>query len=281
MIDLAPHNPYGLDLRSPVIAAAGALGYGVEYARLLDLGAHTPTHGLGALVTRTTTLYPQRARSLPGIIETPAGLLYHGAEHNPGVQKVIVRYAGAWARWGLPVIMSIGGVDATECADVAAALEGIEGVAGIELRLASLKAIHAESAARAVAAVRAATLLPLLVKLPPEAPDIADLARAVVAAGADALALIDGAPGMALDPQTGEQVRGRVSGPAVRPLALALTATVAAAVDAPVIGGGGIYDADDARQFLSAGASAVGVGAALLSDPHRAAVIAAELAASV
>lgn len=303
-VDLAPHNPYGLTLRTPVLAAAGSLGYGVEYARYLDLRQRqaqvrreprdgTPEAQLpgeqaldgqlqtlplpGAVVTRSTTLRPRRARPLPRIIETAAGLLYSGIDHNPGLRYVITRCAPVWAGWDVPVIVSIAGEQTREYAEAALQLEGVEGVAGIEVNLAASDSKLPTRVAKVVAEVRAATLLPLLVKLPPDAPDVVALALATADAGADAITLGGGMPALVVDPVSGEQVKGWLCGPALRPLALALVAAVAPAVPVPVIGIGGITTAADARQFLAVGAKAVGLGAALLTDPYAAGRVAAEL----
>ncbi len=272
-IDLAPHNPNGLSLQTPVLAASGSMGYGVEYVRRKSGGRADPAmpelfQGLGALVTRTTTLHPQRGNQLPRIIETTAGILYTGEAHNPGLRHVLRRYAPAWSAWDLPVIMSVAGEDAQTCAEIGLQLEGVAGVAGIELNLAACGLLVSTTAASAIAAVRAVTLLPLLVKLPPEAPDIVALARACGDAGADALALVSGIPGMVVDPDTGTQITGRLCGPAIRPLALSAVAAVVQAVTIPVIGIGGIASSSDAHQYLAVGAQAVGIGAALLTDPR-------------
>src|SRR5262245_39401066 len=270
MVELAPHNPYGLTLRRPVLAAAGCFGDGVEYARLVDIA------GIGAIVTRSTTLHGRRVARPPRLIETPAGVLAAGAWPDPGLARVIERHAPVWAGWDTPVLLSLIGATPEEYAAFAAALEGVEGIAGLELNLAA----HSEQAARIVAAARAATQLPLLAKLGhPEGAShgLAALARAVVDAGADAVVAIGSPRGMAIDPQSGQPVEGRLSGPALRPLVLALVADVAAAVSAPVIGCGGIATSEDTRQFLAAGAAAVQIGVALLSDPSAAARIGDEL----
>jgi dihydroorotate dehydrogenase (NAD+) catalytic subunit len=266
-IDLAPNNPYGLTLRRRVLAAAGCFGYGVEYVRLVDIA------GIGAIVTHSTALLGRRAGRRPRLIETPAGVLMAGARPDPGLARVVERYAAVWAGWSTPVLLSLAGETPEEYGAAASALEGIEGIAGLELNLAA----HADKAARITTAARAATQLPLLVKLPPFGAGLSKLARAVVDAGADAITAIGSPRGMAIDPRTGEQVEGWISGPALRPLALAFVADVAAAVDVPVIGCGGIATADDARQFLAAGAKAVQVGSALLADPGAAARIGEEL----
>lgn len=269
MIDLAPHNPYGLTLRQPVLTAAGCFGYGVEYVRLIDIA------GIGAIVTRSTTLHGRRVAQPPRLIETPAGLLAVGAWPDPGLARVVDRHAPVWASWDTPVLLSVAGASVDEFAAFAAALEGVEGIAGLELNLAG----HAD-AVRVVAAARAATQLPLLAKLAPQegAPQaLVALARSVADAGADAIVAIGSPRGMTIDRQSGQRIEGWFSGPALRPLALALVADVAAAVSVPVIGCGGIASAEDARQFLTAGATAVQIGAALLADPGAAARISAAL----
>jgi dihydroorotate dehydrogenase (NAD+) catalytic subunit len=272
MIDLAPHNPYGLVLRRPVLTAAGCFGYGVEYARLGDIA------GIGAIVTRSTTLRSRRVARQPQLIEIPAGLLVVGPWPNPGLARVLERHVPIWAGWDTPVILSVAGADANEFAAFAAALEGIEGIAGLELNLDG----HAD-AARVVASARAATQLPLLAKLAPQEgapqPPTA-LARSLADAGADAIVATGSPRGLVIDPQNGERIEGWLSGPAFRPLGLALVADVAAAVSVPVIGCGGIVSALDARQFLAAGAAAVQIGAALLADPGAAARIGAALEAA-
>ena len=266
-IELAPNNPYGLALASPVLTAAGCFGYGVEYARLVEI------ERIGAIITRSTTLQPWRVARPPWIVETPAGLLAVGAWPNPGLARVVERYAPVWAGWETPVLLSVLGAAPAEYAAVAAALEGIEGIAGLELNVAAAPG----QAAAITALTRAATQLPLLVKLPPLADGLAALARSVADAGADAISLIASPRGLAVDPHSGERLEGWLSGPALRPLALALVAEVAAAVDIPVVGCGGIASTDDARQFLAVGAAAVQIGAALLADPRAAARIASEL----
>jgi dihydroorotate dehydrogenase (NAD+) catalytic subunit len=269
-VELAPSNPYGLALKRPVMAAAGCFGYGLEYARLVDID------GIGAIVTRSTTLRGRRVAHPPQLIETPAGVLAAGAWPDPGLARVAERYAPVWAAWATPVVLSVFGDAPDEYAAVASALEGVEGIAGLELNLAT----HAATAARITSAVRAATQLPLLAKLPPTGTGLAALARSVADAGADALTLIASPRGLAADPRSGELAEGWLSGPALLPFALAHVNDVAAVVGVPVIGCGGIATANDARQFLAAGAIAVQVGAALLADPNAVVRIGAELEAS-
>jgi dihydroorotate dehydrogenase (NAD+) catalytic subunit len=249
----------------------------VEVARQLGLGARPATHGLGALITRSTSLRPRKGRMVPDIVETAAGLLYRGWTNNPGLRVVCERYAPIWATWDLPVVVSLWGDSVAEVAEAAAHLEGVEGVVGIELPLAVNGALSAEAAGRLVAAVRRASTLPLIIKLPGHAPDILALARAAAEQGADTLALIDGLPAATPLPG-GTQVTGLLCGPAIAPLALGLVKAVCAAATVPVIGIGGVRDTVGARALLAAGATAVGLGSALLSDTRVAARIAADLA---
>lgn len=276
MVDLAPANPYSLELATPVLAAAGSLGYGVEVARQLGLGQRGAAHGLGAIVTRTTTPHARRA-ARASLIETPAGLLTVGAEQSPGIRAVRERFAPVWAQWDVPVIVSVAAESPEALAAMVATFDMVEGIAGVELPLAPHNALTPAAAGPLVAAVRAATPLPLVVKLPGHAPDLPELARAVVASGADALALIDGLPGAASGPAG--LAHGVLLGPALRPLALRAVASVAGAVAAPLIGGGGVGSPADARALLDAGASAVGLDTALLVDLRAAAWVAEGLRA--
>jgi dihydroorotate dehydrogenase (NAD+) catalytic subunit len=259
LLDLAPHNPYGLPLRTPVMTAAGCLGFGVEYERMASIDR------LGAIVTGSVSLHGRRALPPLRLIETPAGMLSVGAWRDPGLDRVLREYVPVWAAWKTPVILSV----AADHRDVATALEGVEGIAGIELTLGD----DWGSAARVVAAVRAVTLLPLLVKLPLHERLIA-AARAVIDAGADAVTIAVPPRACAPDPRTGELLHGRLAGPAIRPLVLEAVAEVCATLTAPVVACGGIVTAADARSFLTAGAIAVQVGSALLADPLAAVRIA-------
>lgn len=266
-IELAPNNPYGLALRSPVLLAAGCCGYGVEYARMLDLAQ------FGAIITRTTTLEPRRAAGRPRLIETHAGLLSAGPWPNPGLRHVLEHHAPIWATWDTPVVLNVASNRPHEYGRMVAQLEGVEGIAGVELSVA------AEHALAATQAARASTQLPLLVKLPPlDGAPLAELARAVADTGADALTLAAPPTGMSVDVETGRHMAGWLCGPAVLPLTLQRLAAVAAAVDVPVIACGGIAHAGHARQCLTLGAAAVQVGSALLADPFGVARMAGDLA---
>ncbi len=266
MIELAPNSAYGLQLRSPVMTAAGCFGYGVEFTRLVEFGS------LGAIVTTSTSALRRRAVPAPRLIETSAGVLAVGPWPNPGLDYVLERHAPQWATWSTPVILSVVAQTPAEFADIAGALEGVEGIAGLELNVSA----QAERAAAIVRAVRATTLLPLLVKLPALDQGLAELGRAVADAGADAITACAGPLAMGVDTQ-GTPVEGMLCGPALLPLTLRRIAALVAAVPIPVIACGGIASVSDARAVLSLGARAVQLGAVLLADPNAAARIAHEL----
>ena len=263
----------GLVLLNPVIVASGPFGYGVEVADAVDLPR------LGGIVTRSTTLKPRSGNAAPRTVDVPAGVLLGMGLQNPGIEAVIERYAPTWAKWPTPVIVSLAGESASDLASAARQLEGLPGVAGIELNLSCGNAsrggiafaLDADSAASAVSAVRRATDLPLVAKLSAAAGDVRAVARAVEAAGADAIAAINTLPGFAL----GRDRRGAalgsgyggLAGPALRPIALRAVYEIAQVVDIPVIGIGGVTAVGDVLDLLAAGASAVGVGIAVLADP--------------
>jgi dihydroorotate dehydrogenase (NAD+) catalytic subunit len=266
MIELAPDNAYGLRLSSPVMIAAGCLGYGLDIPRGVD-------EPLGALVSPTTSLRgrPRRAH----IVETASGIVHAGGWPERGLAHVLERCAPAWAAWRTPVLLSISGASPADAAEIAAQLEGVEGIAGVELDLCA--ASSGERAVAAVRAVRAVTLLPMLAKLPPREDGLVELGLAAAAAGADALVVAGPPRALAIDPRSGERTEGWLCGPAWRPLALRLVALAAAGAGAPVVACGGVASADDARQMIAAGAAAVQVGSALLADPELAVRIATEL----
>lgn len=282
-VDLAVDLGRGLVLPNPVIAAAGPFGYGVEVADVVDLPR------LGGLVTRSTSLRPRGGHPGPRMAEVPAGLLLGMGPQNPGLDLVLERYAEAWARWPVPVLLSLCADTAGELGGAVRRLEGVPGVAGIELNLSCgagrggmAPGLDADAAASWVAAARRATDLPVIAKLTAAAGDVRAVARSVEDAGADAIAAINTLPGLlpAADRRgalLGSEYGG-ICGPALRPIALRVVWEVAQAVDVPVIGVGGVAGVDDVLDFLAVGASAVGVGVAALADPMLPVRLADELA---
>ena len=282
-VDLEVDLGRGLVLRNPVLAAAGPLGYGVEYADAVDLDR------LGGIVTRSTTLKPRAGHAAPRTAEIPSGLLNGIGLQNPGIEAVLDRFAPVWARWRVPVILNLCGETASEVADCARRLEGVPGVAGIELNLScgggrggTMWGLDEGSAGSLVGAVRRATELPLIAKLTAAAADVRAVARACEDAGADAISAVNTLPGLAVSPARDGpllgSVYGGISGPVLKPVALRVVFEVAQAVDIPVIGIGGVTGLDDVLDLLAVGAVAVGVGVAVLADPMLPVRLADELA---
>jgi dihydroorotate dehydrogenase (NAD+) catalytic subunit len=261
-------------LKNPVITASGTFGYGTEYAKLMDIAS------LGAIVTKGVTLRARQGNPQPRLAETPAGMLNTIGLQNPGVHTVIREKSAMWERLGTPVIVNISGDTADDYAQVAELLDSTKGVAAIEVNIScpNVKTggmacgVNPDVASEVTAAVKAATSLPVIVKLTPNVTDVTLIARAVVDAGADAVALINTLMGMVIDTKCRRPYlstgTGGLSGPAVRPVAVRMVYQVAAAVDVPIIGLGGVTSADDALQFLMAGATAVEVGTANFVNPR-------------
>jgi dihydroorotate dehydrogenase (NAD+) catalytic subunit len=267
MIHLAPNNLYGLALDNPLIIASGCCGFGGERGKRADLAAP------GALVTASISLRPRRPGPAPRLIETPAGLLWVAGLPNPGAEAVLRRYAPAWAALDTRLVVSLTGTRPEEFVALAEGLEGVEGVAGLELRLPPEAALAIQILRR----TRQASRLPLLARLPALETGLPELARAIVAAGADAIVLPGSRPGLALLPD-GRQQPGLLCGPALRPLALRQLSELAGQLDAPIVAGGGIASTDDARDFLRVGATAVQIGSMAMVDPTLPQRIAQELA---
>jgi dihydroorotate dehydrogenase (NAD+) catalytic subunit len=263
----------GLKLRGPVLAASGTFGYGTEVP-LLERRA------LGGMVSKGIFLRPRAGTAPPRIAETPSGMLNAIGLQGPGVDALIRDYAPKWAKWDFPVFVNINGESAREYGELAARLDGVPGVAGLEINISCPNVEQGglyfgndpRAAAAVTEAVRKQTKLPVWVKLTPMVSDIGVIARAVEAAGADALCAINTFVGMSIDlnaykPRLSFRTGG-LSGPAIRPLAVHLAHQAARAVSIPVIGIGGIMRADDALEFLVAGCSAVQVGTATFVNPQ-------------
>jgi dihydroorotate dehydrogenase (NAD+) catalytic subunit len=267
-----------LHLRGPVLAASGTFGYGTEVP-LLERRA------LGGMVSKGIFLKPRQGTPPPRIAETPSGMLNAIGLQGPGVEAVIRDYAPQWARWDFPVLVNINGESAAEYGELAARLDGIPGVAGFEINISCPNVEQGgmyfgndpRAAASVTEAVRRRTRLPVWVKLTPMVSDIGMIARAVEAAGADALSAVNTFVGMSMDlstylPRLSFRTGG-LSGPAIHPLAVHLAHQAARAVDIPVVGVGGIMTAEDALEFLVAGCRAVQVGTATFVNPTAIAAV--------
>ncbi len=262
-----------LALRNPVMTASGTFGYAREFENLVDLDQ------LGGIIVKGISLHPKPGNPPPRIVETACGMLNAIGLENVGVDRFITGKMPYLRTLSAPVVVNILGDSVEEYSEIARRLEGVEGVAALEVNISCPNVKKGgvafgtvpEMAARVTEAVRQSTTLPLIVKLSPNVTDIVLMARAVADAGADAVSLINTLIGMAIDPVSRRprlaNVIGGLSGPAIKPVALRMVWQVAQAISLPVIGIGGITTADDALEFLLAGASAVQVGTANFYDP--------------
>jgi len=266
-------NVGNLKLRGPVLAASGTFGYGTEVP-LLEREA------LGGMVSKGIFLRARAGTPPPRIVETPSGMLNAIGLQGPGADALIRDYAPEWAGWDFPVLVNINGESAAEYAELASRLDGVPGVAGFEINISCPNVEQGglyfgndpRAAAAVTEAVRKRTKLPVWVKLTPMVTDIGVIARAVEAAGADALCAVNTFVGMSIDlnahrPRLSFRTGG-LSGPAIRPLAVHLAHQAARAVSIPVVGVGGIVRAEDALEFLIAGCTAVQVGTATFVNPR-------------
>jgi dihydroorotate dehydrogenase (NAD+) catalytic subunit len=268
-LELAP----GLRLAHPVIVAAGGGGFGTEL--LEAAGDEAPA----MLVTRSVTLGPDRGAAPPRMISLPDGLLHSIGTPNPGLEAVLRRHGPRWSSFDVPVVVSICSHDADDLASMARTLEMAPEVSGVELNLACADrprggqpiCLDLEAAEAATVVVRAATDLPLIVKLSAIVPDLRPVARAVVAAGADALSATASWPALALDETRSGSALGAgsgwLSGPAVKHTGLRAVHELARVVKVPLIGVGGVATLEDVLDYLAVGASAVGLATAALADP--------------
>jgi dihydroorotate dehydrogenase (NAD+) catalytic subunit len=221
-----------------------------------------------AFVTKTVTPEPREGNEPPRLAETEHGMLNSIGLQNPGIKRFLADMLPQLKELGIPLWVSVGGFSAQEYAETCAALEDVT----IELNLSCPNVDEApESAAEIVAACRSATRLPLYAKLSPQLAEIAETARAVEAAGADGLSLVNTLRGLALDERTLRprlaRTTGGYSGPALKPVALAAIFACRRVTKLPIVGMGGVQDGRDALELLAAGASSIALGTILFSDP--------------
>ncbi len=262
----------GIDFKNPVIPASGVFGYGREYEEFYPLSK------LGGIATKGTTGQPRTGNPSPRIAETPMGMLNSVGLQNPGIDRFISYELPNLLSKDTVIIANIAGSTPEECAEVAEKLDATD-VHMIELNIScpnvkqggAAFGVSCEGASAVTSLVRKKTKKPLIVKLSPNVTDIASIAKSVEAAGADAVSLINTLLGMRIDLRTRRPVLknncGGMSGPAVFPIAVRMVWQTANAVKIPVIGMGGISSGKDAIEMMMAGASAVQVGAAIITDP--------------
>lgn len=265
----------GLELQNPVLTASGTFGSGLEYSAFVDLSR------LGGIVTKGVSLEPWEGNATPRIAETASGMLNSIGLQNPGVEE-FCRGDLAWLERNAPdtpVIANVSGHTPEEYAAVIDRLEAESIVAAYEINISCPNVdaggmafgTSCSGAGEVVSACRARTRRPIITKLSPNVTDVVEIARACEAAGSDILSLVNTLMGMSIDASTRRprlaRIVGGLSGPAIKPIALRMVWQVASAVECPVIGMGGVATAEDAVEFLLAGASAVAVGTANFVDP--------------
>jgi dihydroorotate dehydrogenase (NAD+) catalytic subunit len=263
----------GIKMVSPVIMASGTFGFGVEYADLVDLNR------LGGIAVKGITLLPRSGNSGRRIAETPAGMLNCIGLENPGIDAFLANILPQLNKYCVPVIVNIAGNTKGEYGELAKMLEGAQ-VSALEINISCPNVkkggiqfgTDAQMAAEIISTVKNNTTKPVIAKLSPNVTDIISIAKAVEAAGADAISLINTLLGMAIDSKTQRPILGNIfgglSGPAIKPIALRMVYQVAQDVHVPVIGMGGVMNSTDALEFLIAGASAVMVGTANFVNPQ-------------
>jgi dihydroorotate dehydrogenase (NAD+) catalytic subunit len=263
-----------LKLQNPVMAASGTFGYGVEYARLVDLNQ------LGAVVVKGIRLEPVSGNPTPRTVEVASGLINAIGLQGPGVDGFIKKYWPFLKGLKVPTIINIWGTTVEEYAEVARRFDALGGVGALELNVScpNIKEGGAQFGtdvkllAQVVSACRKVTKLPLITKMSPNVVSIAPYAKAAEDAGSDALAITNSYPAMAIDIETRKpklaNVTGGLTGPCIKPIAVKLVWEAAKAVKIPIIGMGGIQNAADAIEFLMAGATAVAVGTANFYEPQ-------------
>jgi dihydroorotate dehydrogenase (NAD+) catalytic subunit len=265
----------GIELTSPVIAASGTFGYGIEFEEIVSLDR------IGALVTKGISLEPMQGHAAPRIIQTAAGMLNAIGLQNIGVAEFIGKKLPPLTRYpSCKVIVNVFGYTVSDYKSVVERLNEAGGIAAYELNV-SCPNVHAGGMAFGsdcgsleylVREVKSVAKRPLMVKLSPNVTSIAQMARVCESSGADAISLVNTFLAMSIDVETRKprltNVTGGLSGPAIKPIAVRMVYEASRAVGIPVIGLGGIVTPEDAVEFMLAGATAVQVGTASYADPR-------------
>lgn len=266
----------GLTMRNPVMTASGTFGYGTEYSDLTDLSR------LGGIIVKGTTLHAREGNDYPRMAETAAGMLNCVGLQNKGVEYFCREIYPTIKTLPTNVIVNVSGSSPEDYAETAARIDALDAIPAIEVNISCPNVKQGgmafgtttTGAASVVRAVRKAYHKTMIVKLSPNVTDITEIARAVEAEGADSVSLINTLMGMAIDIERRRPKlsigTGGLSGPAVKPVAVRMVWQTARAVKIPVIGLGGISTAEDAIEFLMAGATAIQIGTANFRDPQTA-----------
>lgn len=263
-----------LELKNPVMTASGTFGYGPEYADFVELSE------IGGIIVKGTTLHPRQGNDYPRMAETASGMLNCVGLQNKGVDYFCEHIYPEIKDIDTNMIVNVSGSSPEDYAECAARIDALDKIPAIELNISCPNVkdggmafgVTCEGAASVVRAVRKSYHKALIVKLSPNVTDITEIARAVEAEGADSVSLINTLMGMAIDIEKRKPMlsinTGGLSGPAVKPVALRMVWQVAKAVGIPVVGLGGICNANDAIEFMLAGASAIEIGTANFLDPQ-------------
>lgn len=265
----------GVELRSPVIAASGTFGYGIEFEEIVSLDR------IGALVTKGLSREPMAGNAAPRLIETPAGMINAIGLQNVGVQIFIAEKLPKLRKiTGAVVIANVFGFTIEDCIAVIEALNDAEGIAMYELNASCPNTSHGGMVFgtdpallhELTARCKRAAKRPLMIKLSPNVTSVGKMAKVAEDGGADAVSLVNTFVSLAIDVETRKpriaNVTGGLSGPAIKPIAVRMVHEAARAVKIPVVGLGGIARAEDAVEFMLAGATAVQVGTASFADPR-------------
>jgi len=275
----------GLNLKNPIIPASGCFGFGREFAEYYDLSV------LGSIMIKATSVEPRLGNPVPRVAETPSGMLNAIGLQNPGVEKVTETELPFLEQFDLPIMANIAGTTMEDYVAVAERISKAPNVTALEVNIScpNVKAggitfgTDPVVAAELTRAVKAVSSVPIYIKLSPNVTNIVEIAKAVEEAGADGITMINTLLGMRLDLKTGKPIiangTGGLSGPAIKPVAIRMVHDVYKAVKIPIIGMGGVMNAEDVLEFLYAGASAVAVGTANFIDPYVCPDIIAELPA--
>ena len=262
-----------LRLKNPVMTASGTFGYGLEFQDFVPLSE------IGGIIVKGTTLHPREGNDYPRMAETPMGMLNCVGLQNKGVDYFCKHIYPQLTATGGTYIVNVSGSSPEDYAECAARVDALDGIPAIELNISCPNVkdggmafgVTCAGAESVVRVVRERYHKTLIVKLSPNVTNIAEIARAVEAAGADSVSLINTLMGMAVDIEKRKKVlsigTGGLSGPCVKPVALRMVYQVAKAVKIPVIGLGGIMTAEDALEFLMCGATAIENGTANFIDP--------------
>ena len=262
-----------LKLKNPVMTASGTFGYGLEFADFVSL------EDIGGIIVKGTTLHPREGNDYPRMAETASGMLNCVGLQNKGVDYFCEHIYPEIKDINTNIIVNVSGSSPEDYAECAARIDDLENIPAIELNISCPNVkqggmafgVTCAGAASVVKAVRARYHKTLIVKLSPNVTDVAEIAKAVEAEGADSVSLINTLMGMAIDVEKRQSLlsigTGGLSGPAVKPVALRMVWQVAKAVDIPVVGLGGICNAQDAIEFFMAGATAIEIGTANFLDP--------------